>query len=74
MKRLRYEGSTLRSRDVEYQARVRKLFEKNTLPRLLDGTLTHYLERVFRWEDVVEAHGLMESNATMGKIVCVINW
>jgi NADPH:quinone reductase-like Zn-dependent oxidoreductase len=73
MKRLRYEGSTLRSRDVSYQARVRQLFEARALPGLLDGTLTHYVERVFKWEDVIQAHELMESNATMGKIVCIIN-
>jgi len=73
MKRLRYEGSTLRSRDVEYQAKVRALFEATALPKLLDGEFKHYVEKEFDWEDIAAAHELMESNKAIGKIVCVIN-
>lgn len=74
MKRLRYEGSTLRSRDVGYQSTVRALFEAQALPKLLSGEFKHYVEKVFDWEDIIAAHELMESNQTMGKIVCVIHW
>ncbi|KAF2228526.1 quinone oxidoreductase [Viridothelium virens] len=74
MKRLRYEGSTLRSRDIEYQAKVRALFEATTLPKLLEGEFKHHIEKTFQWVDIVSAHELMESNQAIGKIVCVIDW
>ncbi|TVY81922.1 Quinone oxidoreductase PIG3 [Lachnellula suecica] len=73
MKRLRYEGSTLRSRDVEYQVRVKALFEEKVLPKILDGSFKNVISKVFEWENVVEAHKLMESNNTKGKIVCTIS-
>ena len=62
MKRLRYEGSTLRSRNVEYQAKVRALFETKALPKLLNGQFEHYIEKVFPWEKTVAAHEMMENN------------
>ncbi|KAL2830515.1 hypothetical protein BDW59DRAFT_141053 [Aspergillus cavernicola] len=71
-KRLRYEGSTLRSRDEGYQRKLRDMMVENALPRLRDGTFKVFVERVFAFEDVIEAHQLMESNQTKGKIICTI--
>lgn len=73
-KRARVEGSTLRSRDLEYQIRLRDLFVKKVMPGLLDGTYEHHTEKVFNWEDVALAHEMLESNETKGKLVCVVNW
>lgn len=72
-KRARVEGSTLRSRSLEYQIRLRDLFVEKVMPGLLDGTYEHHTEKVFDWEDVVLAHEMMERNETKGKLVCVIN-
>lgn len=72
MKRVRYQGSTLRSRDPEYQGRLRDLFEEKALPRLKSGKFEVHIEKVMQWEDIVEAHKLMESNETKGKIICKI--
>lgn len=70
-KRIRYEGSSLRSRDPDYQGKLRdKLVQY--LPRFEDGTFKVFVEKVFRWEDIQDAHRLMESNKTKGKIICVI--
>jgi len=71
-KRVRFEGSTLRSRDTAYQIKVKELFETIVLPKLVDGSFEDIVTRIFKWEDIKEAHKLMESNNTIGKIVCTI--
>jgi NADPH:quinone reductase-like Zn-dependent oxidoreductase len=71
-KRIRFEGSSLRSRDPDYQGKLRDMLE-SFLPRFEDGTFKIFIEKVFRWEDVIEAHKLMESNQTKGKIICTID-
>ncbi len=71
-KRVRIEGSTLRSRDEEYQGRLRdKLAEY--LPKFESGELKIFVDTVLPWEKIVEAHQLLEENKTMGKIVCTIS-
>lgn len=69
-KRIRFEGSSLRARDVAYQRRLRDGVVEEALPGLRDGRLKLFTEKVFSWEDVGEAHLLMEQNSTMGKIIC----
>jgi len=71
-KRLRYEGSSLRSRDPEYQGRLRDKLEEY-LPKFDDGTFKILVDKVLPWEKVVEAHQLMEKNVTKGKIICTID-
>lgn len=73
MKRLRYEGSTLRSRNLEYQKLLRDKLAEMVLPGIRDGTYQVFIERVFDWKEVVEAHKLMESNSTRGKIICMVS-
>ncbi|KUJ11923.1 quinone oxidoreductase putative [Mollisia scopiformis] len=70
-KRLRIEGSSLRSRDAEYQGRLRDKLEEY-LPQFEDGTFKIFVDKVLPWEEVVEAHKLMEKNTTKGKIICTI--
>lgn len=72
-KRLRFEGSTLRSRDEEYQGRLRDLLVDHALPKFIDRTFKVFIERVFPFEDIADAHRLLESNKTKGKIICTIN-
>ncbi|KAI9736279.1 MAG: hypothetical protein M1834_001165 [Cirrosporium novae-zelandiae] len=73
VKRLRYEGSTLRSRDLDYQQKLRDLLVEKVLPGFQDGTFKVVVERVFPWEDIIEAQKLMESNTSKGKIVCIVS-
>jgi NADPH:quinone reductase-like Zn-dependent oxidoreductase len=70
-KRIRFEGSSLRSRDATYQGKLRDKLE-SYLPHFDDGKFTVHIEKVFPWEKIIDAHKLMESNQTMGKIICVI--
>lgn len=71
-KRIRFEGSSLRSREEEYQGKLRNTLVEHALPKLRDGSFRVPIERVFPWEEIVKAHELMESNKTKGKIICTI--
>lgn len=72
-KRLRFEGSSLRSRDEVYQGKLRDKLE-GYLDHFEKGELKLRVEKVFDWEGdgVREAHEFMEGNTSMGKIVCTI--
>ncbi|KAB8076328.1 hypothetical protein BDV29DRAFT_170350 [Aspergillus leporis] len=71
-KRVRLEGSTLRSRDEGYQKKLRDLLVEHALPKFRDGTFNAYIEKVFPFEEIAEAHKLLESNRTKGKVICTI--
>lgn len=66
VKRLKIEGSTLRSRDPEYQTRLRDKIVEDVLPDLVAGKMRLVIDKVFGWEEIVEAHEYMESNQSMG--------
>lgn len=71
-KRVRIEGSTLRSRDEDYQGRLSdKLAEY--LPKFENGELKIFIDTVLPWEEIVKAHQLLEENKTKGKIICTIS-
>ncbi|GAD98615.1 quinone oxidoreductase [Paecilomyces variotii No. 5] len=61
-KRLRFEGSTLRSRDEQYQKKLRDLLVEHALPKFKDGSFKIFIEKTFPFEQVAEAHKLLESN------------
>ncbi|KAL0939796.1 zinc-binding dehydrogenase [Colletotrichum truncatum] len=71
-KRIRMEGSTLRSRDVEYQGRLRDRLEEY-IPRFKMGKLKVVIDTVLPWEEIQKAHGMLEDNANSGKIICTIS-
>ena len=71
-KRIAIEGSRLRSRGTDYQMRLRDKLVQMALPKFVDGTFQIPVEKVFNWKDIQEAHALMESNMTKGKIICVV--
>jgi NADPH:quinone reductase-like Zn-dependent oxidoreductase len=71
-KRLRVEGSLLRSRSLEYQRLLRDRLVQDLLPRFVDGTFQVPIERVFDWTEIQDAHSLMESNTIKGKVVCQV--
>ena len=68
-KRLRYEGSSLRSRDEDYQGKLRDQLVEHALPKFIDGSFKVIVEKVFKFEEIQEAHKLLESNQTMGKLI-----
>ncbi|KAK0322309.1 hypothetical protein LTR82_006762 [Friedmanniomyces endolithicus] len=72
-KRLRFEGSSLRSRDEQYQGKLRDQLHDHALPKFKDGSFKVLIEKVFDWKDIQDAHRMMESNKTKGKIICTVS-
>ena len=71
-KRLRIEGSTLRSRDEEYQGKLRDRLE-TYCPDFEAKKLRIIVDKVLPWEQIQEAHKYMEEAKNTGKIVCTIS-
>lgn len=71
-KRCTFTGSTLRARDERYQGKLRDRLVEHALPRFVDGRFRIFVERVLPWEEVQEAHRLLEENRTKGKVICTI--
>lgn len=71
-KRLRYEGSSLRSRDEGYQGKLRDMLVQHALPRFKSGEFKVHVEKVFKMEEIQEAHRLLDGSQTMGKIICTV--
>ncbi|KAI8962849.1 quinone oxidoreductase putative [Daldinia sp. FL1419] len=70
-KRIRLEGSTLRSRDPDYQGRLRdKLAEY--IPHFESGKLKVLIDTVLPMDEIIKAHQLLEENKTTGKIICTV--
>ncbi len=71
-KRVRFEGSSLRSRDEDYQGKLRNMLVEHALPRFIDGRFKVFVEKIFKMDDIQEAHKLLESNKTKGKLICTV--
>jgi NADPH:quinone reductase-like Zn-dependent oxidoreductase len=71
-RRIRVEGSRLRSRSTEYQGRIRDMLVKEALLGLTNGQFIVPIDKVIDWNQIQEAHELVESNSNKGKIVCRI--
>jgi NADPH:quinone reductase-like Zn-dependent oxidoreductase len=72
-KRVTFVGSSLRSRDEEYQGKLRDQLVEHALPKFKDGSFKLFIEKVLPWEEIQEAHRIMEANKTKGKIICTIS-
>ncbi len=73
MKRCTFVGSSLRSRDEAYQGKLRDQLVEHAMPRFHDGRFKIFVEKVLPWEQIQDAHRLMEENKTKGKVICTIN-
>ncbi|CAO3670560.1 unnamed protein product [Rhizopus stolonifer] len=71
-KRVTVRGSNLRARTVEYQHKLRcEIYNNAVLKHFAkgDGKLKIFIDKVFQWNNIIEAHQYLESNQSMGKIV-----
>lgn len=73
LKRLRYEGSTLRSRDEVYQGKLRDLFEEKVMDDMRKGKFDVKIDTAVSWSQIADMHDKMEKNETKGKIVCIVD-
>jgi len=75
-KRLRIQGSTLRSRSPAYQADLIARFGREVLGKITgsegDGALRIYIHKVYPWTQIQDAHREMAENNNIGKIVAEV--
>lgn len=68
-RRLMIRGTVLRSRPAREKAAATDAFIRDVLPLLQRGDVRPVIERVFALDQIREAHTLLESNETFGKVV-----
>lgn len=68
-KRLRIEGTTLRSRSRDYQIKLAEECASYCMQDWASGELKPVIDRVMPVQEVSEAHRVMEKNQNAGKIV-----
>ncbi|MGQ9426728.1 NAD(P)H-quinone oxidoreductase [Gilvimarinus sp. F26214L] len=71
VKRLTMTGSTLRPRTAEVKAAIARNLREKVWPLIESGKIAPKIAAEFPFEDVVNAHKLMESSQHMGKIVLI---
>ena len=69
VKRLTFTGSTLRPRTAADKAQMAAELEQRVWPLIVQGQCLPVIHQVFEFDDVVQAHTLMESSAHIGKIM-----
>jgi putative PIG3 family NAD(P)H quinone oxidoreductase len=72
-KRVRLQGTTLRSRPFEQKMALTQRFAKQMLPLFADGRLKPVIDKTFSLEEVAQAHRYMEDDSNFGKIVLKIH-
>ena len=68
-KRLTIIGTVLRARPLEEKIELARAFSDTVVPLFDSGRLRPVVDRVFPFDAIRDAHELMESNRTFGKIV-----
>lgn len=68
-KRAEIRGTMLRSRPLEEKALATQRFAREVLPHIEAGRIRPVVDSEFAFDDIVEAHRYMETNANFGKIV-----
>ncbi len=68
-KRLALHGTVLRARSIADKAAATAAFAGEVLPLLESGRLQPVVDRIFPLEQAEDAYGLVESDATFGKVI-----
>jgi putative PIG3 family NAD(P)H quinone oxidoreductase len=68
-KRLVLTGSTMRPRSVEDKAQIARELESRVWPLLAARKVHVVVDRVFPFDEVVQAHRYLESGAHIGKVI-----
>ncbi len=72
MARLSITGSTLRPRSLEEKTVIASAVRKQLWPLLESGKLRPVIQRCFPFDRAAQAHAMMESNLTQGKLVLTV--
>jgi len=73
MKRLRVIGSTLRARPVTEKAAVMAQLEEKVWPKIVSQEIQPIIEAVFPIAEVADAHDLVASDTTTGKVILTMD-
>ena len=68
-KRATIVGTVLRARPIEEKIALAREFADRMIPQFESGRLKPIVDRVLGFDQIADAHRLMESNATFGKLV-----
>jgi len=68
-KRITWIGTTLRSRPLERKLALAQRFIDELIPLFESGALQPVIDSRFPFDQIADAHRLMESNANVGKIL-----
>lgn len=68
-KRIYLTGSTLRSRSIEFKSELADELKIHVLPLIENGSFKTYIDKILPYNEVAEAHTLMESRDFIGKII-----
>jgi NADPH2:quinone reductase len=71
-KRLTIIGTMLRGRALEEKATATRLFAEQVVPLLAAGTVKPVIDRIYKLEEIHEAHARLEANESFGKIVLLV--
>lgn len=72
-KRIWVLATTLRTRDSEYQGRLRDEFVRLAMNHLAAGRMRITVDKVFPWAEISAAHKRIEANINAGKIICIVD-
>jgi len=70
-KRIRLIGTVMRSRPLEEKITLAREFSRSVVPLLASGRVRPVVDEVFPFARISDAHRLLETNETFGKIVLV---
>lgn len=73
LKRLTLSGSTLRSRDAVFKARLARTVEQQVWPLVESGRVRPRIDRIYPLTEAAAAHRYMESGEHIGKIVLQVS-
>ena len=68
-KRLKLVGSTLRARSVARKGEVMTALRERVWPLIAEGEIKPIIDAVLPMDRAAEAHDLVASNATFGKVL-----
>ena len=71
-RRLTLTGSTLRPRPAEYKGRIANELVQEVWPLIEAGTIATRIHKVFAFDQMREAHALLDRNEQIGKVVVTI--
>ncbi|MCY0898347.1 MAG: NAD(P)H-quinone oxidoreductase [Firmicutes bacterium] len=72
-RRLRIQGTALRSRPIERKMALVQQFLREAWPLLANGRVKPVIDRVYSLDKVADAHRYMASNQNIGKIVMAVS-